>query len=93
MLKKYFFKPFALIISLLVPLCGVMTASAQSPDLPYNTYFYVDGQIKECPATLSPETIISGSTAGTATGTRRRIYMPRTTFYIFPIRIITVWLF
>ena len=42
-----------------------MTASAQSPDLPYNTYFYVDEQIKECPATLSPETVISGSTAGT----------------------------
>ena len=65
MLKKYFFKPFALIISLLIPVCGVMTASAQSPDLPYNTYFYVDEQIKECPATLSPETVISGSTAGT----------------------------
>lgn len=43
----------------------MMTASAQSPDLPYNTYFYVDEQIKECPATLSPETVISGSTAGT----------------------------
>ena len=43
----------------------MMTASAQSPDLPYNTYFYVDEQIKECPATLSPETVISGSTVGT----------------------------
>lgn len=63
-MKKYFLKPIVFAISFLILAGGVFTASAESSELPYDTYFYVDGQIKECPATLTPAAVVSGVNAG-----------------------------